>query len=109
MSTATTVPVSITPVAAARVAELGMQAELDRMLEHTRQTVAGLLRIEVVLAPPYDTGDEDGITIEAFKKEPYDPSDRTQWDWGTWLVDNFHPDVWRHFAMLIIYLAADAR
>ncbi len=39
---ATTFPVSITPEAAARVAELGMQAELERMLEHTRQTVPGL-------------------------------------------------------------------
>lgn len=35
------VPITITPEAAARVAKLGMQAELERMLEHTRQTVPG--------------------------------------------------------------------
>ena len=35
MSAPATVPVTITPEAAARVAELGLQAELERMVEHT--------------------------------------------------------------------------
>ncbi len=64
--TPTTIRITVTPEAAVRVAELGMQAELDQMLEHTRQTVPGLKSIEVQETLPYDTGDE--TTISAFSR-----------------------------------------
>ena len=69
-------PVTVTPEAMARIAELGMQAELERMLEHTRKTVPGLRAIEVQLALPYDTGNETSIVIEASRRVP--PSHTTQ-------------------------------
>jgi hypothetical protein len=47
-----TVPITITPEAEECVARLGMQAELQRMLEHTLQSVPALKRIEVVQDPP---------------------------------------------------------
>ncbi len=108
MAAALIVPLTIEPEAAARVAELGMQAELDRMLEHTRQVVSKLQHIRVVLEPPYDTGDEPYLTIEATRGGSYAGDDPTQREWGDWLVNSFPPDVWRHFGLLVLYGTSDA-
>jgi hypothetical protein len=101
--TPTTIPVTVTPEAAARVAELGMQAELEQMLEHTRQAVPGLLSIEVQEAPPYDTGDESTIVIEATRGDRFQESDRTDTEWGDWEINTFPPDVCRYFVMMTVY------
>jgi hypothetical protein len=49
MTSAATIPVSVTPEAAARLAELGFQAQADRMIEYARQNLPELVRIEVGL------------------------------------------------------------
>ena len=51
MNTLADIPVTVSPEAAARVAELGMQAEFDQLLEKARRTLAGLRRMNVVLDP----------------------------------------------------------
>jgi hypothetical protein len=102
MST-TTVPITITPEAARRVAVLGMQAELERMLEHTRLTVPGLRSVEVQLALPYDTGDETTILIEATRDDPLLDYGPTDLNWGGWQVDTFSPDICRYFLMMSVY------
>jgi hypothetical protein len=79
MSIAQNVPGIVEPAAAALVAELGLQSELDKMLEHARQTITGLQRLQVKFAPAYDTG-EEGIIIEAIRE----PSSRHS---GTWTWD----------------------
>ena len=108
MAAVTIVPITVEPDAAARVAELGMQAELQKMIDHTRQVVPDLQEIRVVLEPPYDTGDEPYLTIYSTRRGGYNGGDPTQREWGRWLVTNFTPDVCRHFAMLMIYGNADA-
>ncbi len=60
--------VTVTPEAAARVADLGMQADLERMLEQARQVLAGLESLEVVLEPAWDMADEPYLTIRAVGK-----------------------------------------
>ena len=102
MST-TTVPTLITPEAAQRVAELGMQAELERMLEHTRQMVPRLQSIEVQLALPYDTGDETTLVIEATRDEPHVDYDPTEDEWGMGQVRTFPPEICQYFVMLTVY------
>lgn len=99
----TTVPVTITTEAAERLAELGMQRELDLMIEHTKQTVPGLHAITVVLEPCYDTRDEPGITIEATMDDPHLEYDPTESEWGAWKVDTFLPEVCEHFVMMTTY------
>jgi hypothetical protein len=97
------VPVTVMEEAAARVKELGLQKEFDQMLEHTRQTVPGLRSIFVYLQPPYDTGDEPCVIIEAMMPNrglPYNPVED---EWGAWRVNTFSPDVFRHFVMLTVY------
>ena len=101
--TPTTIPITVTPEAVARVAELGMQAELDQMLEHTRQTVPGPRSIEVQEELPYDTGDETTIVIWVARDDPHLEKDTTDREWGRWLVRTFSPDVCRYFVMISFY------
>lgn len=86
-----------------RVTELGMKTELERMLEHTRQTVPGLRAIEVQLALPFDTGDETSIVIEATRENPNWDHDQTDSDWARWQCQTFSADVCRYFVMMSIY------
>jgi hypothetical protein len=103
MSVPTTIPITISPEAADRVAELGMQKELDIMIEHVRQTAPGLQRIEVTQAERYDLGGEPGVTIEAFSDRPFVPEERTDWDWSRWMIETFPSHVLEHFAMMFRY------
>jgi hypothetical protein len=102
MQTHTAIPVTVPPEAAARIAELGLQTEFEHMLEHARQTIRGLQRIEVELAPPYDMGDEERVLIQAFR-DPATcaPEDRTRRDWMDWEITTFSPDVLRYIGVLI--------
>jgi hypothetical protein len=102
MSATTAVPLTITPEAAARVAELGMQAAVERMIEHTRASVPGLRRVEVVLDPPYDTGDDPYLTIRAFRPLAHRLDDGTRQAWGRWKVTSFSPEVCRHITLTLI-------
>jgi hypothetical protein len=100
--TTATIPVTATPEADARVAELGMQIELERMLEHTRQTVPGLRAVEVQLALPYDTGDETTIVIQGVRNQHHLDDDPTDTEWGRWQARTFSPDVCRYFVMMSV-------
>jgi hypothetical protein len=97
MSVSTAVPFTIAPDAAERLAELDMQAELERMLEHTHQTVPGLRSVRVVIRPVYDTHEDTGITLEAIVDEVFDPESQTWWQWQDWFHATFPPPVWEHF------------
>jgi hypothetical protein len=100
MATPTTIPVTVTPEAAARVAELGMQRELDEMVQHTLETIPGLQSIKVVLELPYDTGEEDRITIEAAvdRKTPglYEADEQ----WGRWAINRYPSRVLAYMNLL---------
>src|SRR5437879_6133803 len=103
MSTTHAIPLTVEAEAAALVAELGLQTELEQMLEQARQTITGLRRLQVKIAPAYDTG-EEGIIIEATR----DPAsrDRNEWTWeqfSRWKIATFSPDVYRHFTLLDEY------
>ncbi len=99
----TTIPLTIAPEAAARVAELGLQREFDLMLDQIRKVVSGLRSIDVTLAEPYDTGDEPWVLFEVCMDNPHLPYNPAERDWGNWKIQTFHPDVHRHFVMLAHY------
>src|SRR4051794_12684223 len=96
MSAATTVPVTITPEAAARLAKLGLQAQLEQMVEHTRQTVPDLTRIDITYLDPYGTGMDPGIGIEPTNKRPFLPENPISQKWDPWAIDKFPPQVLEH-------------
>lgn len=100
MPTTQNIPLSVEPEAAALVAELGLQTELDQMLDHARQTITGLQRLKVKFAPAYDTG-EEGIIIEATRDPANSQSKDWTWDqFSRWKIATFSPEVYRHFTLL---------
>jgi hypothetical protein len=104
MSATASIPVTISEEVKARVAELGYPAELERMIEHTLQTVPGLLRLNVALHPPYDTGDEPAVVLEAICGEAPALPDPTRSNWGEWKIRHFPPEVCSCFSLMIGYL-----
>ena len=104
MDTLSGLPVTVTPEAAAHVAELGMQAELEQMLRHACQTIPGLRHITVELHPPYDTGDEMAVVLEVTRDlAAHKSGDHPSWAWRRWLIATFSPDVYRHFSLLFTH------
>ena len=101
MSTPVTVPVTVSPEAAARVAELGLQAELERMIEHTCQTIPGLRRIEVIRFERYDMGGEPGVSLEAYSDQPLEVEQKAWWEWARWQVTTFPPEVCEHLSLSV--------
>jgi len=100
MSASTDIPLTITPEAAARIAELGMRKEFEQMIEHTRQVVPDLAAIEVTIAECYDTRDEPGVSIEAYSDQVFEPGDNTSEKVSRWAVNNFRPQVLEHLCIL---------
>jgi hypothetical protein len=98
---ATGIPVTNTPEAAQRVAELGMQRELRRVLEHTLRTIPTLKSIEVTLALPYDTADEHGITIVANVAAVSPFVCEGERKWSAWTLGTFPREIWRYFHLCI--------
>jgi hypothetical protein len=104
MTPVETVPVTIDAEAAELVAELGMKSELECMLDQTRKIIPGLLRLHVAFGPPYDTGPDPAVLIEAYRDAATrQPDEQVQNQYGRWQTTSFSPDVFRHFVLLIIY------
>jgi hypothetical protein len=103
MITSPTVPVRITPEAAARVAGLRLEVEMRRMIDYARQHLPELTRIEVVLYDRDEPGEPPGVAIELYTPfDLFDPTARTRGKIGEWLVREFSPEVLEH--LLIDYL-----
>jgi hypothetical protein len=89
MTTSTTIPVTVNADAAARIAKLGFQAQVDRMIDHARQHLPEVERIEVVLYDRYELGDEPGVSIDIYSRRPSDPADTIVSDMIGWRVREF--------------------
>lgn len=103
MAPLTTIPVTITPSAAARIEQLGMQRELQTMIDHTRETISGL---EEIIVETWDDPSEPGephISIEGWRTGRWVPGDRPEHAWVSWFVNAFHPDVLRWFSFDLLY------
>ncbi len=105
MATTTAIPLTVSPEASARIAELGMQAEFEQMLEHTRQTVPRLHSIEVILAYDPCPTVEPMVVIEPHRDEPPPGDDPTDREWAAWQSSTFPPNVCANFLMMSWYEA----
>jgi hypothetical protein len=104
----TTVPITIHPDVAARIAELAMEREFQQMLDHTREAVPGLRAIEVELLE--DPCDHHLTLLIASMREDSGPvDDPTDSNWGAWFVRAFPPEVVQHFIMHSFDEEPDAR
>lgn len=107
MTRTTTVPLTVTPEAAAHVAQLGLHEEFEQMLEHTRQAVPGLRSIQVKLEYNPETEDQPAVVIWSSMEDrglDYDP---TAEQWSRWEIETFPPEVCIHFVMVPILGATD--
>jgi hypothetical protein len=104
----TTVPVNITPEAAERIAERGLQTPIDQMIEKAMQMVPGFRRVEISLEGPYDTHDEPYLQATAYRDPRYYQEGRispeeNQYD--RWIVETFPPEV---LSQVILHIYWDA-
>ncbi len=109
MSASTDVPVTITAGAEARIVELSLRNEVNRMIAYVREVVPGLQAIEVTVAECYDSRDEPGVSIEAYSDEVFKPEDTTKQEMISWVVDTFPPQVLEHLGIVFHPWNADAR
>jgi hypothetical protein len=96
MTMSATVPVTVTPEAAARIATLGFQTQVNRIIDYARQHLPDLDRIEVELHDRYELGDEPVLAIEAHGRRPFDPADKSENEMDRWIVREFPPQVLEH-------------
>jgi len=100
------VPLKVTEEAAAHVATLGMQQELEQMLDWVSQRVAGLQEIRVAMRrrfawdaiPPY-------VVVWASRAKPAEgtPYDLIEWEWAGWKAQTFPPQVCTSFTLMCTY------
>jgi len=95
----TSVPVAVTPEASVRIAELGLQAAVDRMVDYARQHFPELERIEIVLHERFELGDQPGLAVDACSRRPFDPADPTDRELDRWMVREFPPRVLEHLIL----------
>jgi hypothetical protein len=89
-NSSTSVPVRIRPDAAARVAELAIQKELQEMIDHALRAVPDLAALEVEVAERYDLGGEAGVSVFAYSDRPFVPEDNTSWEIRRWAGASYH-------------------
>jgi hypothetical protein len=99
---AVNVPLTVTPEAAARIAELGFHKQVEQMIDYARQQIPKLVRIEVVLTDRYDMGGPPGVTIKAWTDRDFDPADTTYDSLVRWVVATFPPEVLEHLHLSLL-------
>ncbi len=106
MPTVATIPVTIQPDAAAFLAEIGMERELERILEHAKATIPHLRALDIVLHDFPETG-PPGLTIDAHR-DPYPGApDRACSVFGRWMVETFSPEVNVNIGLLSFHHGED--
>lgn len=100
MSASIHVPVTITPEAEARIAELGFQRELEQMIAHLHAIVPELAAIEVVRELPYDT-EREPVSITAYSDRAFTTGDNTSARLTDWVLETFPPQVLEHVVILL--------
>jgi hypothetical protein len=97
LATTTEIPTTITPEAMALVQALGLEVELETMLEHTRKTVPQLHAIQVDRYDHPEDPDDSRVMIAAWQNGP-SPISPTDWEnWMSWFIEAFPPTVGQHF------------
>jgi hypothetical protein len=97
------IPVTVTEEAGGRVADLGMQRELEQMLDWARQNVADLRGVRVALGGPLIYRDErPTVILWAHRDWPADkgPLPLVEWEWAGWKAQTFAPQVCTSFTLI---------
>jgi hypothetical protein len=101
------VPVTITPEAAAQVAKWGRQAELEQMLDQVVETIPQLVKIDVELGMAEDATVDDPVLLEPTTTVPWQQGVELAKAWGSWKGDNFPSEVRQNFVLLPLFEGPD--
>jgi hypothetical protein len=107
---ATAIPVTVAEGAAAHVAQLGMQRELEQMIEHAKQVMPHLRHLRVTLEYNPECPHEDpAVVIWAHRSDAPAPGtlDQIDWDYSAWKVQTFPPEVCLNFTVISVYGGVD--
>jgi hypothetical protein len=105
---AVNVPVTITPEAAARMAELGMQAQAEQMVGHAVREIPQLVRIDIETFWRADDPSPDGVALRGTTTIPWQEGVKVGQAISRWMVRTFPPEVCEHFLICLRY-QEDAR
>jgi hypothetical protein len=110
MATTTNIPITITPEAATRVAELGMQREFAQMLDHAKQAIPRLRALTATLTfDPEEEVDPRVLMLATVPLPERPEEDKTEWDFGRWQIHTFPPAVSSQFCLMTEYEAPHGR
>jgi hypothetical protein len=96
MATSTLVPTTVSSAAKARIAELGLNAQVERMIDYARENLPSLSRIEVSLNERDDEEAPPGVAVAAYSREEAASASRIFWDLASWATAEFPPEVLEH-------------
>ncbi len=99
MNATETIPITVEPEAATRIAELVFSEHMDRMIDHARETVPQIQRIEVVMNYRYDDPSPDGVYIHVWSDHSCDPDLKDWEELTSWMIETFPPEVLEHLGM----------
>jgi hypothetical protein len=86
------------------VKELGMERELEALLEHAKQTVQDLYSLEVTSFEDFDEpGEPPRLVITACRDVVGTADDPTWSQWAEWFVRAYPSDVIRWFGFEVSY------
>jgi len=87
------------------IQELGLRRPVEEMIEHTRQTVAGLRAIEIEVWYEQDSEDQPPlphVTVIAWRDgHRSSPDSATEREWFQWCVRTYPPDVKKHVSFAV--------
>jgi hypothetical protein len=96
-------PVTISPEAAARVAELGFQRVVDNAIAQALGILPGLQSLHLVLVPSYEMDDIPWLVLECYGDRSGQEAQDALVAWYTWRVENLPFEVGRHFMLSWIH------
>jgi len=93
-------PVEITVEAADYLQALGLQAELDEVIEKLPEVFPELLRIECEYDPGIEDESDPTFVINTWLAAdgPTDPTPLSRW--LPWMLERFPSEVWRHLCVV---------
>ncbi len=102
------IPVKIHDDAAARLGELGLQEEVERLIDYAQQELPEVVRIEIVLNERADPEDDSGVCVEVYGTRAFEPTDPVTRVIARWLAVNVPPTVLQHLHLCYLRGGAHA-
>jgi hypothetical protein len=93
MATSVTVPVTVTPEAAAHISDVGLQDSVKHIIELSCSMLSDLERVRVDLYDRYELGEDSGVCIDLYGRKGYERCNSEERSLVRQLVTEFPPEV----------------